>query len=522
MPLLPSGIWVPTLSSKQLDVFNCTSRYVLLSGARLTAKTTAALHRVIRHAWETPDARVAMFAKTTKSGKQGVWSDIQWCLREWLEDGVSSDHGIISFTVEPKIDGATRMHYFRIQNFWGGESEVQLHSLDYDDDIEGKLLNTRFSLIYFAELQNFQSRAVFDLSIQQLRMYGLPYEGHQWISDTNPPEEGTQHFAYKIWYEERHLKTFPDYCQTEEDRAMFRRRQWELKLFEFTFDDNPFLDPQQLADLRATYVSDPDAYARFVEGKWTRGGLARRFFPGFRTETHVAGKATSEDDSDWEYLNPTPGCHTLYMGWDTGQVNHAVAILQKRWDEKGRLCWDVLEECVSLGEEMFLWDFAAEVGRQMDTLEEVCERKDSLIWVAWSDSSLERFSATSPQNEAAVVENVCGARLRLQFAYEAKAPFAISKRMQLLQKLVAEGRIKVSAHCSATITMFREISRRKHAPGVTSRAVLDANNPHKHIFDAVSYPIYSEMIEEAALTEGPAFGRRDQVQKEPKVIAVPL
>jgi hypothetical protein len=521
MPLLKSGLWVPTLSPKQLEVFNCTSRYLLLSGARWTAKTTAALHRIIRHAWETPDARVAMFAKTTKSGKQGIWSDVQWCLREWLQDGMSSPHGMMEFTVEPKIDGATRMHYFRIRNFWGGESEIQLHSLDFDDDIEAKLLNTRFSLIYFAELQNFESRAVFDLSIQQLRMYGLPYESHQWISDTNPPEIGADHFAYKIWYEERVAKDFPEYCKTEADRALFRRRQKELKLYEFEFKDNPFLDPQQLADLRATYANDPDGWARFVEGKWTKGGIGRRLFPGFRVETHVAG-TTRENDENSEYLNPSDGCHTLYIGWDTGEVNHAVAILQKRWNSKGLLCWDVLDEAVSLGEEVYLWDFASDVSHQMDSLEEICNKKNTMVWVAWSDSSLERFSSTNPQNEAAIVENVCGNRLQLQFAYEAKAPNAVGKRVQLLQRLVAEGRILVSAHCLNTITMFREINKRRPRPGQSNRSIIETTNPHKHIFDALSYPIYCEMMEEAATTEGPSYGRRGPPSPKRYITEMPL
>lgn len=517
MPFLPSGLWIPTLSPKQLAVYQCDARYLFLCGPRFTAKTTASLHRIIRHAWETPDARVAMFSKTTKSGKQGVWSDIQYCLREWIAAEVADEGGNpITYTIEPKIDGATRMHYFRLSNAHGGESEIQLHSLDFDQDIESKLFNTRFSLIYFAELQNFHDRAVFDLSIQQLRMYGLPYAAHQWLSDSNPPEEGVQHFAFKIWFEERVMEEFPEYCTSEDERTMFRRRQSELRLYEFNFEDNPFIEPQQIADLKATYAHDPEAYARFVEGKWTRGHVSRRFFPGFRPESHVAGHAEGHDEEAWEYLNPAPGCTRLFLGLDTGEVNHAAAILQQRIDDKGRMCWDLLDECVSIGEELYLWDFAGELAEQMDHLEAMADRKGTMTWTTWGDSSLDKFRSTSPQTEASIVENVCGARVRLMFAHEAKAPHAVAKRIKLLQILIGEGRLLISAHCVAAINMFKEFSRRPGAPG-RQLSVVARTDPHKHIFDAISYVIYSEMMEEAALAE------RATVSTRPVVVSsIPL
>jgi len=517
MPTTESGLWVPNLSPKQMDVYNCKDRYVLVTGPRLTGKTVPTMHRLISHAWETPDARIGMFTKTIKAGKGGVWSDLTgFTMREWLDAGLVAEDGKdFGYTKQPgedknrpagpRIDGSTRMHYFTMRNYWGGESRIELHSLDFDDDIAEKLLNTRFSCIYFAELQNFHSRSVFDLSIQQLRNYGLPYECHQWISDTNPPEEGIDHFAYEIWYRERVMESFPEYCRNDDDRTRFRRRQAGLKLFEFGFEDNPFVDPQQIADLKATYWGKADEYDRFVLGKWTKTGRSGRWFPGFKTELHVVGQCEGSDPDHWDYLNPSPKTSTLYCGFDTGQVNHAAVIMQKRIGKDGDVHWDVIDELVSLKEDMLLVEFAELFVEKMDSLEAHLGRK--IRWVSWSDSSLEAFRSTSPQTEAAIVEGASNNRLSLQFAYEAKSPNAMRKRLQLVASMVSENRIHVSAHCTYAAQMFRELCRPNNR---NTNLLIPRGEPNKHIWDAISYVIYSEMAADVG-GSSPDEGKRPQI-----------
>jgi len=517
MPTNESGLWEPNLSPKQLEVFRCTDRYVLVTGPRLTGKTVPTMHRIIQHAWTTPDARIGMFTKTIKAGKGGVWADLTgFAMKEWMEAGLETQDGKeFGYTrnksdsknsvAGPRIDGATRMHYLTMRNYWGGESRIELHSLDFDDDIAEKLLNTRFSMIYFAELQNFQSRSVFDLSIQQLRNYGLPYDCHQWISDTNPPEQGVDHFAYDIWFRERIMESFPEYCRTDNDRERFRRRQRGLKLFEFDFDDNPFVDPQQIADLKATYYGKVDEYDRFVLGKWTKTGRSGRWFPMFSNQ-HVIGNCEGIEQAEWEYLNPSKKCTTLYCGFDTGQVNHAAVIMQKRIGSDGEVNWDILDELVSLKEDMLLSDFAEIFASKMDAIEALIGKK--VRWISWADSSLDAFRSSSPQTEASIVESFAGGRLSLQFAFEAKLPNSMRKRLQLVADMVARNRIHVSAQCTYAIQMFRELCRPNNR---NSNLLIPKGDENKHVWDAISYVIYSEMAEEYSGGNEPSEGRRASI-----------
>ena len=47
--------------------------------------------------------------------------------------------------------------------------------------------------------------------------------------------------------------------------------QSRLKLIELFPEDNPFLSPEKLGELKAQYSYDPELYDRYVLGKWTGG-----------------------------------------------------------------------------------------------------------------------------------------------------------------------------------------------------------------------------------------------------------
>src|SRR5881394_4046815 len=206
MPLDSEGRWIPNLCAKQIEIFNNYHRYTLVDGPVKSTKTTGCLHRVLRHAWETPQARIGIFAKTTKSAfAGGVWSDlIDTILPEWLEANI----GMRICTgkrnaPEVLIDGQTRLCYLDVSNVYGGKSRIQLHSLDFEPDVEANLKSGRFSMFYFSELTNFNNRIVFDTSTERLRMPHIPPEAHLWLADCNPHDSGENFWAWKLFYGER-------------------------------------------------------------------------------------------------------------------------------------------------------------------------------------------------------------------------------------------------------------------------------------------------------------------------------
>ena len=139
MPIHADGYWVPLLSPKQFEIFNCYKPYTLVSGPRRSSKTIACLHRLLRHAWETPMARIAMFARTRKSADQGgVFTDLmETVLPEWTSANMGMRVCTGAKNAPTQLtDGGTRILYVDVSNAHGNKSRIQLHSLDYDFDIE--------------------------------------------------------------------------------------------------------------------------------------------------------------------------------------------------------------------------------------------------------------------------------------------------------------------------------------------------------------------------------------------------
>jgi phage terminase large subunit len=205
--------WIPNFKAgdkthlKQVEIFNCYKRYMLVCGSRRSGKTIAVLHRVMRHLWETPGARVALVTKTNKVGKEGgVWADlIEMTVPEWINSNMVGINGLpLEYVSEnrgipgPRMDSATRTSSFRIRNYYSGESELIHLSLDNVAEVEAKFKGTRYSMIWFSELSEFDSLNVFTSTIQQLRI-GL-WEHQQFIADTNPAVEGEDSWIYQLWY----------------------------------------------------------------------------------------------------------------------------------------------------------------------------------------------------------------------------------------------------------------------------------------------------------------------------------
>lgn len=512
-PATQQRFWYPSLFGKQLDVFNCYDRIMLLSGPSLSGKTVVSLHKIVRHLFETKDAQVAMFTKFLKNAKDGgTWKILhKQILPEWINAKVGLRY--TTKTAEgvpgPKVDGQTRTPFFKIRNMHGGESECMLFSLDFDDDIEDKIKEQQFSMIYFSELDKFRDRKVLSISLPRLRMPHLTYEQHQWIADTNPSEDGEESWIYKTWFVERNINTYEEYqayAKREGLEGMSREAFFQFKeglqLFTFLPRENPFVDPRQLIELESAYHYDRGLYERYVNGAWVYGqGDASIHFRGvFKEHLHVMGDVSAKNEEDWIVLMPESTSFELVTGWDLGDTNHAEVTL----DEKllgGKLHFSVINEMVSIRQPISIDGFTEAVMEQMEELEEYCGRR-FILEKAWSDrSSIEKYNATADTFPYKQVFAASGERIFLQKGPK-KTPGSVRIRVMLLKQLLAQNRIKVSAHCTATIRMLKELKK-----GSTSLnyVVPDEN---KHVFDALTYALLMECSDELNTVGKNNLGRR--------------
>tara|TARA_R100000742_G_C4276596_1_gene97780 strand:- start:288 stop:1760 length:1473 start_codon:yes stop_codon:yes gene_type:complete len=482
MPLDASGYWYPSISPKQLEIFNCNKRYLLVSGPRYSSKTIGVLHRLMRHCWETKSGRVGIFCKTIRNAKSGVWSDlIDIIIPEWVENLEGFE-----LTVPPKVDGVTKMHYMRISNIHGNETEIQLHSLDNDHDIEEKIKGTRFSMIFFSELSNFKDNCVFTISKGQLRLPGLDYGRHQWIGDTNPAEEGTSSWIYKLWYDEPNKEDHPD----PEYASQFA-------IIESMIHDNPYLSEWDKKDLIATFRGDPEMYDRYVLGKWTASSTDSHFGKVFKPDIHVIGNVDSPIEDEWEVVLPSEGCTELIGGWDLGDRNHAFHILEKVETVNG-IRWSVLDELVVLHADVSLEDFAGEALDKIERLEE--HIGNQVRWTHWSDnSSMIRYRASANTYDHRVIAAASDGKINLIGA--PKFSGSVRQRVKLIKDLLMQNRLHVSAHCQRTIEMFKFLRKGKSAGQYVT------SDDNKHSFDSLSYALIGEMSSDLIISNAPTSGK---------------
>jgi hypothetical protein len=504
------------LFPKQVDVFNVgisapppgdsdIKPRVLCSGGRMTGKTIAIVDRIMRHLWETPGARAAVFAKTIKVAKDGgIWEDLLDGVRKWISAGIVSPHG---FTFEyttvdssgspgPRMDSQTRTIYFKIRNYWGGESELKLFSLEHDHEVQSKVKGTRFSLMWFSELSNFGDSSVMNVSYLQLRMKHLKPWQHLWIADTNPHEDGEDHWIYKTWYEHRIqneadiraevMKKTKDPVQVEKlvrQKVEFRK---SLKLIEIFLEDNIFLPDGDRISLMEQYDGDPGEYARNVEGKWVKGhgNIGKHFVDVFSEAIHVVG---SDDESVGGFIDVNPLTDTLLTCWDLGDVNHAFHILEKQIVDNTAI-WCVLDEHVVIDTQMSVTEFTLECLQKLMDIEAHYGRR--FLNVDWSDSSSTDVWKSSGEggSQAVEVEAASGGRFRLQGVVKPK--HSVRHRVKILKYLLKRERLFVSKRCQATVDMFWNVSKGKADDEYVLR------NKYKHPFDSLSYGIYMSVLED--------------------------
>lgn len=501
--------WLPNFKApdgkthwKQLDIYNCYSRYLLVSGPRRTGKTIGVLHRVVRHLWEVPGARVALVTKTKSVGKEGgVWSDlIEMTIPEWLSSSMIGATGLpIEFTSDnrgipgPRTDTQTRTSSFRIRNYWGGESELIHMSLDNVAEVEAKFKGTRFSMIWFSELAEFDSRNVFTATIQQLRIGER--KNQQFIADTNPSIDGEDSWIYKLWFVDAQSKTPPEqFVQAATKESKNPNVSWEMyrrdfRKVEVFLEDNPFLSEEERIELVGSNIGlNEGDYDRNVLGKWRRGfGHRGKLFSDLIVES-IHFIETPLDFRARENMKKYCGIDisretfTIYCGWDIGQINNAFVILEKRFIND-TICWCVLDEVTCVDEKISTEEFTIMCADKMMHIEEHYDR--SFEWVHWSDdSAINVWRAASKMDgyDAAIVERITEGWIKLQATD--KRDQSVSTGIRMIRRALFENRIFIGNNCPKTQEMLMEISEGK---------VKDVDDSEfKHPFDALRYPIYME------------------------------
>lgn len=486
MAFATDGRWVPSLVPKGYTLFNDYHRFCLCHGPRRSGKSLSVDQKVCRHLWEVGKARVGIICRTLRNGKVGVWRDFTTTMiPEWKAAGFRFD-----YTVQPRMEADSKMSYFRVRNMHGGESELQLHSLEHDDEVETRFKDTRFSMIYMVEADKFKSRHVFNILTDQLRIVEVPFGEHQFIADCNPPDEGEQHWLHEVFFQGKGIK--PEFFEKH-----------YLNLF-FPLDENQFISDEEKEELHEKYRYDRMRYQRFVEGKWVRDVGRTLFNDVFVEGVHVCGD-TSLDDP--QVIAPPPGCNEINVGADLGDLNHACVFGCKRLLPNGTYAFDLIDEAVSIGKKIPFYDYVDILLEKMNFWDQFLDREygvKNVSWRFWSDSSSLRFKSAIGMNEALLIQKLSNGRIMLNGV--GKGAGSVAQRIVLAKQMLHDERLFVSASCTNVIQMFRNIEParsvgveetdpEKIRSAARNAYSLKLEDKLKHAFDALTYMLAYESPE---------------------------
>lgn len=525
MPDHDTKPFLPTLSVKGQHLYNLPVRAksehpnvapaVLCSGSVFSTKTWSIIVLILRHLWETPGARFIIFAKAVKTlNDAGPWKLLQdYILPEWTNPETGIGMRITSKNREgvygPITDSKTRTILIRVTNYWGGESELQLNSINHDSEVDEKLLSTFFSGVWFSELKLWNDPAIFRVSRSRLRMPQLAPWQHLWIADTNPPKEGTKSWIWPIWFDKHrpppeHLKAIVGDINEEVVRSRH--------LLEWTMDDNIFASEAEKQARKMELADDPLIFQRDALGLWVAGGggTSNLFSSVFSVTKHVLGVVNKENPQRGQIRLDASTDH-LHGGWDLGGgANHAAGCIEKRIviTPAGPVSvFSVIFSLARIGEHVLVQDFTKDYMELKQTLLSRYPNRN-FEWTHFSDDS----AVNQPRSSGAgfdYLEVMIASDNDIVLTGVPKPKNSVSVRIRLLRRLIREGRFYVSADCADVIAMLLEASS-------NPKEEIEWNE-HKHVFDWISYVLYMLCFDE--LEE---MSRKPEAHSEPTSIRVPL
>lgn len=485
--------WAPKLFARQWEIFNFASGILLADGTRWAGKTVAILHRIVRHLWEVPNGRFAIFAKSVKLAKDGgSWQLLlEYVLPQWIEANILGESGLplelltrnAEGEPDAKVDANTRTAYFEMRNTYGQSSQCMLFSINNENEIEEKVKNKSFSGMYFIELTNWTERRLLPITLASLRMPGLSHleEKHTlWIGDTNPdPVLGRESPWYKIFYVERNKPPLDD----EEGRklASYYKR---MSVITMHWRDNPTFGQFQEENLLGSCYGDKALREAYYDGTWGDGGakLEKHLAGFFIKSKHVIGGHEDEGDQ----IDVSAATTELICGWDMGGINHAWSMWEKiplAWPLSR---WNLLDELLSINEEIMLEDFTAKVLEKMREIEQTAGRK--FVFKHWSDEdAVKTWRPNTGSFDYQTVYAASAGEITLQGV--AKPPHSRQARVRLFKVMFKSNRMHVSSRCVHSIATFENLRK-------TKTEYLAGDDKWIHTFSADSYPVFAESQEE--------------------------
>lgn len=478
--------WWPRGGPVARQVFNSTAKYNLVFGERLSGKTVACLHRIVRHCYDNDNALAVIVTLVRKAATfGGPWEEVEkHILPEWAEGiGLQGEGPNGEFLF--RRDQGSQTPFVWIGTRHGGWSRIILISLQHGEQIAGKIKNMQFSLFFFDEITNTPPGDVgerfFLDPIQQLRRRGV--SELIYLAACNPADEGEDHWVYKRWLGEKQHNPI-DY------RAFhlpIKENIWYPKVDEY------------LAAIYEEGKLDPTAIERKIHGRWVAMPKGDGIYKQqFHRDRHVRGNVEKRIR-----IYPSTAWRIIKIGMDPGPVNFAASFMQQPPNSEGKRLYGIFDELVHINTNVPYPNIVVELLKKMNFWCEVMETP--FIFQVVADSAAFSQARTDGTYEARKLQELSAEELKkhperypalghmtgIRIRPCPKPPGSIVDRVSMVRTKLDTDEIVVSATCTKHVQMLLGLeSDKAKGPAYPLKNIRGLI----HIHDAMSYAMYYDEL----------------------------
>lgn len=486
-PKPPSNeTWRPSLTPAQDKLFESQARYLLAWSEKGSGKTVGALHKLTRHCFENDNALAIILVRVrSMANKGGAWDKLQTMVLPQWKAGLGLEH------TEVKFD-SQHNEFMWIANQYGGWSMVVLISAPHAMQLRERIRGYEPSFVFVDELTSCDSVEYFQAIAAQIGRRPFVDTVQQYVAATNP--EGPTHWVYKKWFIDAYNE------ETGEHDEDFENIYFPIA------ENAGNLTGGYLRSLEKIYRSDDTEAARMIRGEWvdrpSGEGLFREIY---NVVIHVKPLNDEGQPDIRAGLAPVAG-HVMGLGIDPGSPNNAFTFFQ-RLPLDGKQKWLFFDEVVTIRRKIPYTDLIPLVMRRIRWWRDEVKSEMPMVWIA-DEAAFNQWRASTGSFDVLQFEQIYEAH-RLKYRLEPlkikacpKGAGSVLTRVQLLQQHLVNEEIIVSARCRQIQQMFLRIEGKKVRPGEApdpEGMMTPTKSDHKHVFDALSYPVLFAHINPTAL-----------------------
>lgn len=477
--------WSPSLNPVQQKIFDCDTRNILAWGEKGSGKTQIMLHKLLKHIYDNENALgIILTPIRSMSQDGGAWHKL-------LND------------VLPQWEAGLGIHWKRgndkqqnelvwVQNRFGTWSMIKETSAPHPEQLRERFPGREPSIVFVDELTFTNSIEYFTAISAQLGRRPKVTGVQHYLAACNPA--GPSHWVFELFF----VNAYDE--EKGEWNANFKQFHVPLS------DNSKNLPPDYIPNLKDTYKHDSVESARLLDGQWIDRPSGESIFLGiYNPMVHIKPLDEKFLPSTSERLIPVKN-YPIIIGWDPG-ISYGAWVFMQFVPYEKKMCWLIFDEISILRRKIFYGYQAPMIQRRVRHWRSIVGEELPVIVIA-DEAAFNVFRAGSGSYDALEFEkawNLTRSLYHLEPIKIKPAPKfsdSVRARIEVVQKHLANDEMIVSAGCSAVNQMFLGLESERQKAGQPfdpKLAFTPRRSDHIHVWDALSYPIFTAAIQPSRL-----------------------